>query len=56
MLRIIVDFDSLMPEPDERVPIAVDAQPHLKPHLYQGRRVLLCMEDIEVEGDLEVLL
>lgn len=53
MIRVTVDFNSILPEPDDRVPIGVEGQPEIKPHLQEGLRVLLCTSDLEVEGNLQ---
>ena len=53
MLRLIIDFNAMKQDPDERVPIYDEAQPDIKPYLAEGRSVLLCDSDLEVEGNLE---
>ncbi len=53
MIQIIVDFNSMMQDPAERVVINVDTQPQIAKHLQNGKRVLLCDTDLEVEGNLE---
>lgn len=53
MIRIVVDFNAMKQDVHERVPIYVEAQPEIELYLAEGKRVLLCDSDLEVEGNLE---
>jgi hypothetical protein len=53
MIRIIVDFNSMMQDPEERVQINVVTQPELLEVLRPGLRILLCDTDLETEGVVE---
>jgi len=57
MMRIYVDFNTMMVDPEERVSINTRQEPELLSHLYPGLRVLIADGDeagcLEVEAVLE---
>jgi hypothetical protein len=53
MLRIAVDFNTMMMDPEERVSLNTDIAPELVPRLSSGQAVLLYDETLEVEAIIE---
>ena len=53
MLRIPVDFNTMMMDPEERVVLNTDITPDLLLLLHTGQVVLLCDETLEVEATVE---
>lgn len=52
-MRIYVDFNTMMTDPEERVSINTTVQKDLEQRLHPGLRVVLYAEDLEVEASVE---
>ncbi len=52
-MRVYVDFNTMTLDPQERVSINTDLQPHLAAHLQPELSVVLYDEEMEVEGIVE---